>query len=236
MATLTELRHMVGVLRTSGGPPLDLAPQPRLADITALVAGSGHQARVDLDGAAAGAWPDAVQRVAYRTVQEALTNITKHAPGARVTVQVTPWQRGLRVAVRNGPPPGRPTPGLPGGGHGLIGLRERARATRRHSARATHIRRRVPGGSHLPGRRPRGAHQPPTVITRSCPRPRLGSTSAAPAAGSNRAVIVRTRARPADDRAGHAEPAECQGQRRVCRLRHRASLSAYAPDPCWALQ
>ena len=126
VATLTELRHMVGVLRTPGGPALDLAPQPQLADIPTLVAGSGHQARVDLDGAATGGWPDAIQRAAYRTVQEALTNITKHAPGARVTVQVTPWQMGLRVAVRNGPPPGQPTPGLPGGGHGLIGLRERA--------------------------------------------------------------------------------------------------------------
>ena len=39
---------------------------------------------------------------------------------------MTPWQRGLRVAVRNGPPTGQPTPGLPGEGHGLIGLRERA--------------------------------------------------------------------------------------------------------------
>ena len=126
VATLTELRHMVGVLRTPGGPAVDLAPQPRLADIPTLVAGSGHQARVDLDGAAAGGWPDAVQRAAYRTVQEALTNITKHAPGARVTVRVNPWQRGLRVTVRNGPPPGQPTPGLPEGGHGLIGLRERA--------------------------------------------------------------------------------------------------------------
>ena len=126
VATLTELRHMVGVLRTSGCSAPDLAPQPRLGDIPTLVAGSGHQARVDLDDAAAGAWPNAVQRAAYRTVQEALTNITKHAPGARVTVQVTPWQRGLRVAVRNGPAPSQPISGLPDGGHGLIGLRERA--------------------------------------------------------------------------------------------------------------
>jgi signal transduction histidine kinase len=55
-----------------------------------------------------------------------LTNITKHAPGAPVTVHVAPWEQGLRVSVRNGPPPGQPTTGLPAGGHGLIGLRERA--------------------------------------------------------------------------------------------------------------
>src|SRR5512143_356956 len=123
--TLEELRHMVGVLRVNGGPALELVPQPGLADITALVEGSGQDASVDLDGAATGRWPDVVERAAYRTVQEALTNITKHAPGARVTVHVAPWEQGLRVSVRNGPPSGQPT-GLPGGRHGLTGLRERA--------------------------------------------------------------------------------------------------------------
>ena len=114
--------------KQSGQPPTDqpacAQPAQRRPDhnrsIPSPAAGAG------LDGAAAGGWPDAVQRAAYRTVQEALTNITKHAPGARVTVQVIPWRRGLRVAVGNGPPPGQPSSGLPGGGHGLIGLRERA--------------------------------------------------------------------------------------------------------------
>ena len=124
--TLAELRHMVGVLRVAGGPEVELAPQPGLADITALVQGSGQNASVDLGKAALGAWSDVVERAAYRTVQEALTNITKHAPGALVTVHVAPWERGLRVSVRNGPPPGQPTTDLPGGRHGLIGLRERA--------------------------------------------------------------------------------------------------------------
>jgi len=124
--TLEELRHMVGVLRVAGGPAVELVPQPGLADITALVRGSGQDASVDLGGTVAGWWPDVVERAAYRTVQEALTNITKHAPGALVTVQVAPWERGLRVSVRNGPPSGRPTTGLPGGRQGLIGLRERA--------------------------------------------------------------------------------------------------------------
>ena len=63
---------MVSVLRTAGSLGVELVPQPRLADLPTLVAASGHAARVDLDATATatGAWPDAVQRAAYRTVQE----------------------------------------------------------------------------------------------------------------------------------------------------------------------
>jgi signal transduction histidine kinase len=75
---------------------------------------------------------EAVERAAFRVVQEALTNVRKHAPGARVRVRVseTGHPEGVRVLsveVRNGPPDATAqAPGLPGGGHGLIGLRERA--------------------------------------------------------------------------------------------------------------
>ncbi len=125
--TLDELRQMVGVLRAAGGHVPELAPQPRLGDIPRLVHGSGHNARVLLDGVSGRSWPDAVERAAYRTVQEALTNISKHAPGAPVTVQIAPWGTGLCVAIRNGPSTAAPpATDLPGGGHGLIGLRERA--------------------------------------------------------------------------------------------------------------
>lgn len=126
--TLEELRQMVGVLRAAGvRPDAPLAPQPRLADLPKLIEGSGLTVATEL---APGdhAWPEAVERAAYRTVQEALTNITKHAPGAAIEVRL--GARGLRllVEVRNGPPPLRPGrgPDLPGGGHGLVGLRERA--------------------------------------------------------------------------------------------------------------
>jgi signal transduction histidine kinase len=70
--------------------------------------------------------PEPVERAAYRTVQEALTNIRKHAPGARVRVRVR-CADGLHVEVHN-TAPCRVTarPALPGGGHGLVGLRERA--------------------------------------------------------------------------------------------------------------
>jgi signal transduction histidine kinase len=125
--TLTELRQMVGVLRASAEQAPELAPQPRIDDIPRLVRNSGHDVSLDLGGVAGRSWPDAVERAAYRTVQEALTNVGKHAPGAPVTVTVEPVGRALRVTVRNAPPPGaRPYSGPAGGGHGLVGLRERA--------------------------------------------------------------------------------------------------------------
>jgi signal transduction histidine kinase len=125
--TLAELRQMIGVLRASAGQAPDLAPQPHLGDIPRLVRDSALDALVDLDATVGRTWPASVERAAYRTVQEALTNVGKHAPGAPVTVTVAPCREGLRVAVRNGPPPSPSSgAGLPGGGHGLVGLRERA--------------------------------------------------------------------------------------------------------------
>ncbi|MBV2152796.1 sensor histidine kinase [Kitasatospora sp. SUK 42] len=125
--TLDELRQMVGVLRGTGGPLPDapLAPQPRLADLPRLIEESGLAADTELNPGDR-PWPEAVERAAYRTVQEALTNITKYAPEAAVHVRVRAKGRRLRVEVRNGAPPVHPAEPLPGGGHGLVGLRERA--------------------------------------------------------------------------------------------------------------
>ncbi|MFE7191184.1 sensor histidine kinase [Kitasatospora sp. NPDC057541] len=124
--TLEELRQMVGVLR-AGGPRMDtpLAPQPRLADLPRLIEESGLAADAELVPGDR-PWPEAVERAAYRTVQEALTNITKYAPEAAVHVRIRARGRRLRVEVRNDAPPVRPVQILPGGGHGLVGLRERA--------------------------------------------------------------------------------------------------------------
>ncbi|MFW3459735.1 sensor histidine kinase [Streptomyces microflavus] len=81
--TLTELQHLVGVLRADGGNTGDLAPQPRLADLGRLVEESALPVELHLGdlGDLAGPLPEAVERAAYRTVQEALTNVRKHAPG-----------------------------------------------------------------------------------------------------------------------------------------------------------
>ena len=127
--TLEELRSMILVLRAAGAGPTELLPQPRLGDLPKLVAGAGLDARLHMTGVDGRSLPEAVERTAYRTVQEALTNIRKHAPGAPATVALDiDTETGvLRVSVRNDPPAeGISGPDLPGGGHGILGLRERA--------------------------------------------------------------------------------------------------------------
>ncbi|BFV58098.1 histidine kinase [Kitasatospora sp. CMC57] len=126
--TLEELRQMVGVLRAAGVRGTEpLAPQPRLADLPRLIDRSGLAVSCSL-ATEDRPWPEAVERAAFRTVQEALTNITKHAPGAAVEVRLSTRGTRLQVEVRNGPPTwaADTTQALPGGGHGLVGLRERA--------------------------------------------------------------------------------------------------------------
>ncbi|WP_189307915.1 sensor histidine kinase [Streptomyces albospinus] len=142
--TLEELRHMVGVLRAAGGDAQEareLAPQPDLDELPRLIEMSALDVTYE-GGAVAGAGRPSgagtVERAAYRTVQEALTNVRKHAPGARVRVRIDTLEpadaaegaeAGLRVEIRNGPPDATATaPALPGGGHGLVGLRERAQS------------------------------------------------------------------------------------------------------------
>lgn len=124
--TLEELRHMVGVLRGSGGEPVPLTPQPRLADIPRLLHDSGQQVHLVLTEVHGSARTEAAERAAFRIVQEALTNARTHATGADVTVQIVPDERGLTVSIRNDPPATPVDAGIPSGGHGLIGLRERA--------------------------------------------------------------------------------------------------------------
>jgi signal transduction histidine kinase len=60
----------------------------------------------------------------FRIVQESLTNVRKHAPGARATVRLDYSPRGIDVEVRD-TGAARRSDGLPAGGHGLIGMRER---------------------------------------------------------------------------------------------------------------
>ncbi|MFD0423396.1 sensor histidine kinase [Streptomyces parvus] len=124
--TLTELQHMVGVLRAAGGPAPGLDPQPRLTDLPALVRDCGLRVTLATPDTP-GHWSQAVERAAYRMVQEVLTDVTEHAPGAEVDLRVQPLDGGLRAVVRNTADDGSTAPlDLPGGGHGLIGLRERA--------------------------------------------------------------------------------------------------------------
>ncbi|CAL9654439.1 sensor histidine kinase [Streptomyces griseomycini] len=121
--TLEELRHMVSVLRTAGGSPVELIPQPSLADLQRLVDNSDIETELRTD--LSGSLPPPVQRAIYRTVQEALTNVRKHAPGARAAVRIRHEHTTVRVTVTNSPPT-RPTLSLPSAHYGLVGLRQRA--------------------------------------------------------------------------------------------------------------
>ncbi|MER7821249.1 histidine kinase [Streptomyces sp. NPDC096097] len=140
---LHDLREVIGVLRAGPGPGQGPGtaergerPQPELADLPRLVAEArAAGGSVELAGPPDGVAPPAlVGRTAYRIVQEALTNVRKHAPGAAAHVRVTGGPGdGLTVEVRNTRPPG-PDPArgaapgaAEGGGQGLIGLAERTR-------------------------------------------------------------------------------------------------------------
>lgn len=122
--TLEELRNLVGVLR-SGDATEDT--QPGLDELDELVRNFRDDAvPVALDmKAEPSCLPRPVSHAVYRTVQEALTNVRKHAAGARASVRVLAQQDTLVVEVRNGRAKAR-KPALPSGGHGLIGLKERA--------------------------------------------------------------------------------------------------------------
>lgn len=121
--TLDELRHMVSVLRASGGRPTELTPQPSLADLQRLVDNSGIEAQLQTDLPTG--LPPTVQRAIYRTVQEALTNVRKHAPGAAATVWVSNEGGSVRATITNTAPT-RPSLALPSTHYGLVGLRQRA--------------------------------------------------------------------------------------------------------------
>jgi signal transduction histidine kinase len=128
---LEELRDVIGVLREEPGQERpSTVPQPTLADIPRLVedtrrAGAKVDLEMQVDDAASA--PGPLGRDAYRIVQEALTNIGKHARGTQAKVRVAGApNRGLHVCVRNPPAVGahdRPAP--PGSGTGLLGLQER---------------------------------------------------------------------------------------------------------------
>jgi signal transduction histidine kinase len=127
---LEELRSVIGLLRDPAEDPTPPAPLPTLSDIGRLVddtrrAGAkiDFQMRVDHPDTV----PDALGRDAYRIVQEALTNIGKHASGTASQVHVTGARgAGLHVTVRNRKPLHTGVgPGLPGAGAGLLGLQER---------------------------------------------------------------------------------------------------------------
>ncbi|GIE17175.1 sensor histidine kinase [Winogradskya humida] len=128
-AALTDMRRLLGVLRSDNEPAL--APQPGLSDVVALVA-AASRAGISVTFPRAASLPsdvpEAVGLAAYRIVQEALANAARHAPGGQVHIAVRGASGALLVEVENGPAVDpAPRPGGKGG-HGLIGMRERAAA------------------------------------------------------------------------------------------------------------
>jgi signal transduction histidine kinase len=125
---LEELRHVVGVLR-QGEKAL---PQEvvTLAHLRELVGQSGAAGlRVDLKvRGEERPMPPAVGRTVYRLVQEALTNVHKHAGAADTRVDLGLLPEAIEVEIANEPPTAGPEHRLPSGGNGLIGLRERVTA------------------------------------------------------------------------------------------------------------
>ncbi|MGI5325011.1 sensor histidine kinase [Actinomadura nitritigenes] len=123
---LIEMRRILGLLdagRDDGGAEPSLRGLGRLVDAAER---AGCRVRADVDAETA-ALPQAVQVSAYRIVQEALTNVLKHAGPTDVRVALRTSGTALVVEVGNGPAvPGR-TP-VPGSGRGLVGVRERVAA------------------------------------------------------------------------------------------------------------
>ncbi|WP_371619140.1 sensor histidine kinase [Streptomyces sp. NBC_00454] len=134
---LAEMRRMLVVLREDGTAPAeDATPEVaglgRLEELVRRVGAAGVPVDVTITGTAY-ALPPGIDLCAYRVVQEALTNVLKHAPAARTTVRVDYAEDEVRVRVKDdgrgdghgrargdGPSAGR------GSGQGLIGMRERA--------------------------------------------------------------------------------------------------------------
>jgi signal transduction histidine kinase len=121
---LDELRDLVGILRTEPQP--EQTPATGLAGLVAESTAVGTPAELVAEGDATLASP-VVGRTAYRIVREALTNVRKHAPGARVTVRVSYDESQVRLSVRNSAVAAPPVGGLAGTGSGLglASLRQR---------------------------------------------------------------------------------------------------------------
>jgi signal transduction histidine kinase len=120
---LVELRRLVGVLREDEA---SYSPQPGLERLDQLLAdarAAGLPVELATEGAS-DSLPAGLDLTAYRIVQESLTNVRRHAPGAPTRVRIRRGEDRLEVEVANGP--GGRAAG-PGGRHGLIGMSERVR-------------------------------------------------------------------------------------------------------------
>jgi signal transduction histidine kinase len=124
---LTEMRRMLGLLQLEdSGGSAPQPPSPGLSDLPALVE-RGRQAGLPITAelpAQRPRWPSGLGLVVYRIVQESLTNVVKHAPGASTSVSVLLLGDRVEVKVRNASAGTGRSPAT-SGGQGLVGMRER---------------------------------------------------------------------------------------------------------------
>jgi signal transduction histidine kinase len=140
-AAMTELRHLLGLLCPAniGDVPFpdgaeagqDLSPQPGLGQLQPLIdrlTVAGLPVGLEVGGVPR-ALPPGLDLAAYRVVQEALTNVLKHAGKPRTTVRIDYREADLVVEVADAGRPisaaGPAVSTVPGSGRGLLGLRER---------------------------------------------------------------------------------------------------------------
>jgi signal transduction histidine kinase len=124
--TLIELNRLLGVLRSGNGATPDRNPQPGIGQLAGLVEGlraAGLEVDARVDGKPR-PLPPAVDLSAYRILQEATTNVLKHARARRVDIRVHYTETMLALDVRDDGP-GDGTDAATSSGHGLIGMRER---------------------------------------------------------------------------------------------------------------
>ena len=122
---LAEMRGLLGAMRREGDPA-ELAPQPGLAGLDALLSGirrAGLSVDLQVEGTPA-ALPAAIDLSAYRIIQEGLTNTLKHAGASHADVVIRYREDELEIEVRDD---GRAGAAGDGQGHGLVGVRERVK-------------------------------------------------------------------------------------------------------------
>jgi signal transduction histidine kinase len=123
-SALTEMRRILGMLRDDGDEA-DLAPAPGLGDLPELVERAALAGvRVSIRSVEPQRLPTGVGLSAYRIVQEAITNVVKHAAPADCEVDITDDDATVRITVSDNGPGTRVLPSAPGG-HGLVGMAER---------------------------------------------------------------------------------------------------------------
>lgn len=128
---LDDLRRLVGLLRDAGDADSAVKTLATIAEVVRTAEASGAAVRLDVREGPTGQLGDGIsplgQLAAYRMVQESLTNVLRHAPGAACVITIDDTDpRRLRVAVRNDPPPPGAQRAPGGSGFGILGMRERA--------------------------------------------------------------------------------------------------------------